>query len=546
MSWIRFDKILSFLILTGLGFGAGAIFGTFRATAPDPVGPSPVVTQVDDAAPTVWTCAMHPQIRMPQPGQCPICGMTLIPIESGAAGDDPPRHLEMSAASRNLAKIETVPVRREVPETVIRMVGKVAYDETRQAHITSWVAGRIDKMYVDYTGVVVNKGDHLVYIYSPELLTAQREFIQAIEVVGKLGTGASKFMVESSKSTIRSVEEKLRLLGLTPSQIQFFKESGEIQDHVTTYAPIAGVVIEKSVQEGMYVKKGTRIYSIVDLEHVWVMLDAYEMDLAWLRYGQRVTFTAEAFVGRTFEGRISFIQPTLDEMTRTVKVRVNVENPNGVLKPGMFVRATVAARVALSGQVLDPSLEGKWIGPMHPEIVRDGPGTCPDCGMELVRAETLGFVQETPDQLQLVIPVTAPLITGERAVVYVEVPGTDRPTYEGRTIRLGARAGDVYIVEKGLAEGERVVVSGNFKIDSALQIQARPSMMNPASAPMPAHAGSHHGASGDDAVSHEDHQAAGQGESKDPVDARRSPEVQPMDGSDADHSGSHSAEGSER
>ena len=169
----------------------------------------------------------------------------------------------------------------------------------------------------------------------------------------------------------------------------------------------------------------------------------------------------------------------LNEKTRTVKVRVNVPNEDLRLKPGMFVRAMVRSRLAVGGRVLDDSLAGKWVSPMHPEVVKDGPGKCDVCGMDLVPAETLGLVLGDKDApAPLVIPASAPLVTGRRAVVYVQLPDRDEPTFEGREVLLGHRAGEMYIVREGLAEGERVVSSGNFKIDSALQIQARPSMMS--------------------------------------------------------------------
>jgi Cu(I)/Ag(I) efflux system membrane fusion protein len=244
---------------------------------------------------------------------------------------------------------------------------------------------------------------------------------------------------------------------------------------------MGGTVIARNGQEGMYVETGTPIYTIADLSRMWVLLDAYESDLPWLKYGERVTFTTEAFPGETFEGRIAFIDPFVDPRTRTVNVRVNVENPDGKLKADMFVRATAHPKVAQGGRVMDPALAGKWISPMHPEIVKDGPGTCDVCGMALVPAEELGYVSVEADAeaQPLVIPASAALVTGKRAVVYVEVPDTERPTYEGREVVLGPRAGDHYIVRAGVEEGDRVVTAGNFKIDSALQIQAKPSMMTP-------------------------------------------------------------------
>ena len=182
----------------------------------------------------------------------------------------------------------------------------------------------------------------------------------------------------------------------------------------------------------------------------------------------------------TFHGTIAFIEPEVDRRTRTVPVRVNVPNPEGRLKPGMFVRATVASRLAEDGKVHAPEFAGKWISPMHPEIVKDGPGQCDVCGMDLVPAEELGLVDSGKQPAPLIVPASAVLRTGKRAVVYVEKPEAERPTYEGREIVLGPRAGDVFLVESGLEAGERVVTNGAFKIDSALQIQAKPSMMSEA------------------------------------------------------------------
>ena len=243
---------------------------------------------------------------------------------------------------------------------------------------------------------------------------------------------------------------------------------------------MGGVVVHRNGQAGMYVQEGSRIYTIADLTHLWVQLDAYESDLLWLRYGQHVEFTTEAYPGEVFTGTISFLSPELDPRTRTVKVRVNLDNPEGKLKPEMFVRAIVRTDVAAGGRVMDPDLAGKWICPMHPEVVRDEPGLCDVCEMDLVTTESQGYMALSGEEERpLVIPASAALITGTRAIVYVEVPGADEPTFEGREIVLGPRAGDWYLVKSGLAEGERVVTQGNFKIDSELQIRAKPSMMTP-------------------------------------------------------------------
>ncbi len=438
---------------------------------------------------------MHPQVKLPKPGKCPICFMDLVPVEQEEAGEEHPRRLTMSETAKALAEIQTAPVVRKTVINTVRMVGKVEYDETRLAQITAWVPGRIDRLYVDYTGISVRKGDHMVYLYSPELVSAQEELLQAMETERKLRDTTVKGTLERAVSTRKAVEERLRLWGLTAEQIEEIKQRKKPVDHLTIYAPAGGVVIHKDGFEGMYVKTGTRIYTIADLSHVWVLLDAYESDMMWVRYGQKVEFTTEAYPGDTFKGRIAFINPFLDEKTRTVKLRVNVPNPDGRLKPGMFIRAKVRARIAASGKVIDPSLSAKWVCPMHPDVVSDEPGVCERCEMDLVTTASLGYISaEDIGEEPLVIPATAPLITGRRAVVYVEVPNTDKPTYDGREIKLGPRADEYYIVKSGIREGERVVVHGNFKIDSALQIQAKPSMMSPeGGAPVTGHA--HHGVS---------------------------------------------------
>jgi len=423
-----------------------------------------------------WTCSMHPQIKMPKKGKCPICGMDLIPVKKGGDDDESPREIKMSKAAIALSEILTVDVERKFVSAKVRLVGKVEYDESRLKNITSWVPGRLDRLYVDYTGVPVKKGDHLIWLYSPDLISAQEEYLLALRNMKARKSGN---MGEIYRRTFKAAEEKLRLLGITDEQLKEVRNTNKPVDHMTIYAPIGGIVIHKNGVEGMYVKTGTRIYTIADLAHLWIMLDAYEADITWIRYGQEVEFTVEAYPGETFKGNVSFIDPILNEKTRTIKVRLNVENEEGKLKPGMFVRATVKSKVAAGGKVMDPAIAGKWIGPMHPEIIMDHAGSCPICGMPLVKAETLGYV-ETPEasQAPLVIPASAPLATGKRAVVYVKKQGKTG-VYEGREIVLGPRAGGYYLVKEGLKEGEKVVVSGNFKIDSALQIMAKPSMMNP-------------------------------------------------------------------
>ncbi len=464
----RIKTILPIVAALVAGF---ILRGCFISSAPQPQ------TESSHPQTTLWTCSMHPQIKLPEPGKCPICFMDLIPLESG--GDDlAEREISVSPYAAKLMDIETTEVVRRFAMAEVRMVGKIDFDETKVSYISAWVPGRIDRLFVDYTGIPVKKGEHLAELYSPQLLTAQEELLQAIKTLRNLKDSQSTLLRETAEQTVLAVREKLRLWGFTAEQIQAIEQRGTPSDHMTIYSPGSGIVIHKNAQEGLYVQTGTRIYTIADLSTVWVQLDAYESDLGWMRYGSPVEFTTETYPGETFAGIITFIDPIIDPASRTADVRLIVDNADGRLKPGMFVRAVARPQVAAGGRVMNPDLAGKWISPMHPEIVKDGPGSCDVCGMPLVTAESLGYVANTEGLAPLLIPVTAALKTGTRAVVYVEQPGTEKPTYEGREVKLGTRVGDYYIVKSGLEEGDRVVTRGNFKLDAELQIQARPSMMS--------------------------------------------------------------------
>ncbi len=474
------------IILCGTLFFAGLSVGRyFLPSTPAPNNHNHIQLaahgESEEQKSTIWTCSMHPQIQQSEPGNCPICGMSLIPLEKDISGDDSPRSMSMSESSRALAEIQTTPVRRDFPEMQVRLVGKLAYDETRVKSLTARFPARIDELYVNFTGVKVKTGEHLAKVYSPELLTAQRELLTA-------------YKRDPKSSITRVARGKLHLWGLLPYQIDGIIKKGKARDYFVLRAPIGGVVVSKNVKEGDYLKVGSPFFRIVDLTELWLNLDAYESDITWLRYGQEVAFSVESFPGEHFQGRIAFIEPEVDRKTRTVSIRVNVPNQDGRLKPGMFARGDVAVKMAEEGQVFAPEFAGKWIGPMHPEVIKDGPGKCDVCGMPLVPAEDLGYVENIDVSKPLIIPDSAVLRTGKRAVVYVAKKDDERSTYEGREVVLGPRAGKFFIVKSGLDEGERVVSNGAFKIDSALQIQAKPSMMNPqGGGPAPEH---NHGDSG--------------------------------------------------
>ncbi len=431
----------------------------------------------------LYVCSMnfshHPYFSSTDPDKkCSYCGMQSIPATADQMAQGDPNRTVLSEAAIKLMDVQTTPVVAMFPQTEIRMVGKIDFDETKLAFITAWVPGRLDRLFVDYTGVPVRKGDHMVELYSPELLSAQAELLAGIKAVKELKDSDVAIVRQSTLDMVRAAREKLRLWGLTPEQITAIEKSGKASDNITIHAPVGGIVIHKNAQQGMYVKTGDKIYTIADLNSVWVDLRAYESDLMWLRYGQKVEFTSVAYPGEKFSGTISFIDPVLDARTQTVKVRVNASNTDGRLKPGMFVKATVYAKVSAGGKVMDAALAGKWICPMHPSVIKDSAGKCDICGMDIVPAESLGYVSDTGGAKPLVIPASAALLTGKRAVVYVRVKGTPKPTFEWRTVELGLRAGPYYIVRKGLEVGEQVVTRGAFAIDSERQLSAKPSMLD--------------------------------------------------------------------
>lgn len=422
----------------------------------------------------IWTCSMHPQIKADGPGKCPICGMDLIPVET-TNDNDQSYSVKLSDAAIKLAEVSTVGVQRKILPAEVRMVGKVDFDETREAHISAWFPGRIERLFVDYTGIKVNKGDHMVELYSPEILATQEELLQAIQATKKISKSNYSSIRQLTQETVKDVRNKLKLWGFSEDQIKEIEQRKKTTNKMTVNAPVGGVVIKKYIQEGMYVKTGSKIYSIADLSHLWIKLDAYESDIELIKYGQMVEFYTESLPGIVFKGRVSFISPVLDSETQTIKVRVNVENTDGKLRPGMFVHAKIFSQISSEGVVMDDYLQNKMVCPMHPEVIEKEPGKCPICGMHLVPTEKLGYINNK-GTAPMVIPVSAPLITGERAIVYVD-QGNGK--YLGRQIALGLKVGDHYIVKTGLHEGENVVVNGNFKIDSAAQLLAKPSMMNP-------------------------------------------------------------------
>lgn len=496
--WARASAAVALLLVVAalfIGYRIGRPGGDSHGGAREPASRG-------DAAgrQRMYTCAMHPAVRLPDPdAKCPICFMSLIPVPDETEGGELPggRQLLLGRAAAELSRIETVEAARRFPVAEVRLFGKVAYDETRVARLTAYFPGRIDRLFANYPGVVVKKGHHLAEIYSPELLAAFEELRQARQAVDAPGTG-SELVRRATRGTLEAAREKLRLFGLTESQVAAVEDGSHDSDRLTIFAPIGGVVTHLAVREGDYVKTGSAIATVADLSRLWLDMEAYESQLPLLRWGQPATFTVEALPGERFEGRISFIQPGVDARTRTSAVRLAVDNGAGRLKPGMLATAVVEVRIAEGGPAAAGDLAGKWVSPMHPEVVKDAPGQCDVCGMDLVAAESLGVAGDpSEDREPLVIPGSAVLFTGVRSIVYVERSEQDRLLYEGREVVIGPRAGGYYVVREGLEEGDRVVVNGAFRIDSAMQIAARPSMMSPSGGGGGGHAhGGHPGGPG--------------------------------------------------
>jgi len=501
-------KRLTVLVASVLLLGALGGFLLGRALAPVRSAPT-ASAGAPAAADTVYTCSMHPQVRLASPGDCPICEMPLIPAASASAASAAAPELQLSEHALAMASVETVAVEERPLVRELRAVGRIEYNESSLATITARVAGYAERLFVNFTGVEIRQGDHLAEVYSPELLVAEQELLIALQ------GGTAGALVDVART-------KLRLLGLTEEQITALVERRETTDRVTLFSPISGTVIEKDIVEKAAFEAGDALYRIANLDSVWVYLEIYEYDLPWVRYGQRVRLTAQAVPGRTFEGLVTFVQPLVDDRTRTIRIPVHVENRDHVLKPGMFVTAVIAAALGPDGQAAPTGVEGKFSCPMHPQVLAEERGPCPICEMpleeipgpraEAAPAETVASAPAAPrfhcpmecegkrDYPQpgrcpvcnmrleervpavprgaavLAVPVSAVLDSGTRQLVYVE---HSRGLFAPRELVLGPRAGAYYPVLSGLVAGERVVTRGNFLIDSQFQITGHPSLFYP-------------------------------------------------------------------
>ena len=441
-----------------IGLSLGLLLGVFLGSLlPRGVDDSAAASMATD-----WTCSMHPQVSLPEKGLCPICEMDLIPRSSMSSSGEP-NVVHLDEHAKMLAKIETQKVVASEAIHQIRLSGHIERDETRVRVVTILGSGRLERLYANYIGMQVKKGQHLAEVFSPEFSSAAAELI------------AGEKVLDANHSIKQAAVKKLKLLGVSDGEIKNIATHKTVPASYTLFSPVDGIITSSIGHEGEWFKSGAKLFEIVDLTSVWSVLDVYESQLEMIHYGQSVQITVSSFPGRIWEGQVSFIDPQVQSKSRSLGIRVQLDNADLVLRPAMLAKASVDVQFDAQGRVMKPHLAGKWISPMHPEVIRDEPGQCPVCGMDLITSEEYVKKQETSAAEVLQIPVQAPLLFGDKALVYVE----EEPNhFKPRLVELGHRVNNSYIVLKGLKAGEHIVKRGAFRIDSDLQIQAGDSMMH--------------------------------------------------------------------
>lgn len=370
----------------------------------------------------VYNCPMHPYYTSDRPGECPICGMDLVPVEEsdGHAGHESHvegfASLELDPRQQQLIGVTTAPVERKAVNRNVRAVGTVVPDERRVSVVHSKVSGWIDKLYVDATGQPVAAGQPLLSIYSPEVYATQEEYLIASESARELGSSRSEDVARGTEALKDAAARRLEYWDIRPGELERLAEAGRPLKALTLRSPYGGYVMDKHAQVGMYVQPGMPLYTVADLSRVWIEADIYEYEMPFVKVGQRVTVTLPYYPSEPLEGTVKFIYPFLNAKSRTARVRIDVANPDLKLKPAMFA----------------------------------------DINVEQELGE------------QLVVPSEAVLDSGKRKIVFVAHDGGH---FEPREISVAARLDDYYVVAAGLREGEEVVTSGNFLLDSESRIK---------------------------------------------------------------------------
>ncbi|AQS92550.1 efflux transporter periplasmic adaptor subunit [Polaribacter sp. BM10] len=362
----------------------------------------------------MWTCSMHPQIMKSEPGDCPICGMDLIPAENSSDGLMA-NQFKLTENAMALANIQTSIVGNDkVENNGILLSGKIVENEEENAIQVSYFSGRIERLNINSTGIKVNKGQLLATIYSPELFAAQQELITASS------------LKETQPTLYKAVRNKLKLWKLSETQINQIETSGKVKENFPVYATVTGTVSEKLIEEGSSVKQGQPLFKIANFNTLWANFDVYENQIGLFKKGQEISITTNT--NKVINAKVDFIDPVLDTKTKTVKLRVVLNNRNNLLKPGMFVEGKIKGINSDKGAIIS-------------------------------------------------IPASAVLWTGKRSVVYVKT-NENAPVFEMREITLGNRIGNNYEVLKGLKNEDEIVTNGTFTVDAAAQLQGKKSMMN--------------------------------------------------------------------
>ncbi|PCJ23024.1 MAG: efflux transporter periplasmic adaptor subunit [Flavobacteriales bacterium] len=409
------NKWIVIVLVLILGIGIGKFMGGGNSSTNEDTA----TQESSEVIAEIWTCSMHPQIQQDKPGSCPLCGMDLIPLDNSMGSDDAlPDEVPMSDAAMKLAEIQTYIVKKEKPEKEIRLLGKVKADERLMYSQVVHFSGRIEKLFINFTGEKVYKGQKLATIYSAELVTAQKELFEVLK-----DKSTNPALVEAARNKIKQWK-------FTDKQIAELEKSGKVQNEVNILSDHSGYVMMRMVAEGDYVKEGQTLLEITDLSKVWILFEAYENDLPWIKLDDKLAIELKSVPGKIFNAKISFIDPFINPKTRVAYVRVEIPNAKGLLKPDMFANGVIISKLPI-------------------------------------------------DENVILIPKSAALWTGKRAVVYVKLPNRDHNSFIYREIILGEDAGDFYVVKKGLEEGEEIATNGVFKIDAAAQLAGKKSMMNP-------------------------------------------------------------------
>ena len=410
------QKILPFLLALAFGLGLGYLFFSSPAAEDAHAGHT---HETHAPETTTYTCSMHPQIRQEEPGDCPICGMDLVPVSKMEEDSKTPAGMvSLRPEAQRLARIATAPVKKQIPVKSIRMTGTLAPDQSLMYTQSAHFEGRVERLYVDAEGEMVRAGQLVAEIYAPELIPAQKELLQAARVK------------TTQPKLYRAAREKLRRLKVPAATLDRIEARGEVRTTMPIMAGKSGHVIQVNLREGGYLRTGDPIFTLHNHRQLWLHLDAYENELPFIKKGDSVAFTVNALPSTQFTGRIALVTPHVREGERSARVRVVVENTDHQLKPGMLAVGQVQATMS--------------------------------------------------DSPRLTIPASGVLWTGTRSVVFVALKGEETPGYQMRTVHLGPRLDDAYVVNSGLKAGERVVRRGAFALDAAAQLNDQPSMMRPA------------------------------------------------------------------